>query len=54
MRAGTFQYRKHSSKLAGTFQYRVLQSHSAEALMNALSDMFQSESIESIGTETGA
>ena len=46
-RAGTFQYCKYSSNRAGTFQYRIWQSHSAEALMNALSDMFQSQGIQS-------
>ena len=47
MCAGTFQYCNDSSMRAGTFQYRIYDvSHSAEALMNALSDMFQSRGIQ--------
>ena len=49
--AGTFQYCRNRSTLAGTFQYRI---NSAEAMMNALSDKFQSRDQKSIGTETGA
>ena len=55
--AGTFQYRNDSCMRTGTFQYHIWQF--ADALMNALSDMFQSRGIQREKnvyclTETGA